>query len=291
MATRKATAVLMAAVLAACFNPGAALASSLEAGASAGMSAQASMQTVYVLVKARSTFKSSIEGVTPGFPSPATVKFAYNSNGLVKKDTARFLGNQSSWKYDKSGNLSAEISNGKTSRGLTSSKITYTRNDSGMLTKSVRETANGSSREKETTTYKIKSGRIVSSKNTSITYDDDGSAVNDSTTATAYAYKDGRMSTKKTNGAKTTYAYDSKGNLVKISPYKAMKNTYDAKGLLVKRSLSGFGVMGDVTETTIYTYKAMKVNSSMAAKVKAQQWGLLNANLNFTWRTTTALFY
>ena len=49
---------------------------------------------------------------------------------------------------------------------------------------------------------------------------------------------------------------------------------YDSRGLLTKR------VSVQFSNTYEYRYKAVKVSSALASKVEAQQWALINDNLN-----------
>ena len=97
------------------------------------------------------------------------------------------------------------------------------------------------------------------------------------TTNYAYSYENGRVSTSKTNGSESgTYTYDDEGNTKKAGS-STYKNKYNSKKQLTKTVIKGY----DSTTIRTFKYEAIKVPSSVAAKVQEQQWSLLNSNRNF----------
>ena len=72
----------------------------------------------------------------------------------------------------------------------------------------------------------------------------------------------------------TKFFFDQKGNLTMWGGY-SNKNVYKKKRLS-KRTVSGNGL----TWTETYKYKKLTVDKTLADQIKAQQWALINENLN-----------
>ena len=276
--------VLVAFVLAVGLCPVVALASPLATGEVAQsakpskITPQAAKKTIYVLVgivgKENSRSKDGYSGKLRKSSTKTNVSFAYNDKGLLKKsrfkDTHTIDGKKASysprtttktWTYNKKNQLVSvkkEVGTWKFSLdgkgrfktatlGEGSVKVKYSYGKSGKtLTK--KSFVSGSSSTVSTYRYDA-SGRPLS-KSEAVKY---GGTTHDH---------------------KTSFSYDKQGNL-------PCNNEYNAKGLLVKRSSSSQNANGTgSSETVIYKYKRISVSSSLVAKVRAQQWALLNHNLN-----------
>lgn len=278
----RVAAVAMAAVLVAGMSPGLALASSGSSLEVAGfgdagrpaLAGQASKQTVYVLKSAKM--------------SGAKWTYSYDGKtGLLKKETSKERsGGSGKKKYSYNGKhvLSTITQNdkyGRYAKGLTfKSKVSLTSTSGGRFKKSTEKGkySNGVIW-KKTVKCKYKSGRVVKAK-ISTTRGDAGGTYPWAGKAT-YTYKGGRMVLQhvtKSALAGYRYSYDAHGNIDKkrsiylngsTSEWENLGNVYNAKGLLAKRN------------STTYSWKRLRVSKATAAKVKAQQWALLNDNLNF----------
>ena len=271
---RKMTAMALAVVLAAGMCPGFAQAAGLTAAAAAGqepaaLQAQAVKKTVYVLASIKQV-DSGKDNTGASYGSTQTVKLSYNKNGLlaksVWKSTAESRTATRAWKYNKKNQLVKVVN----SLGTGKSTCKFTLNGKGKMKRAKLDYGYAA----YTWTFKYKSGRVASVKRTGT-----GSVANDSE-LTKYTYKNGRIASAKSKvkeaGSSFThtyqYTYDAKGNLA-----QDMKAKYNSKGLLAKRYES----TGSAKTTVTYKYKAVKVGSKLAAKVKAQQWALINGNFNY----------
>ena len=281
----KVAAVALSAVLSVGMAPSFAFAGTLTAGgadmkATSEMQAQAAKKTVYVLTKITDAQTNRLmDGGTGSLynsTSKVTVKFTYNAKGLLAKSkytrASKVDGKQGStskpsvhtWTYNKKNQLvSQKVSNGT---------IKYTLDSKGRHKKAVAQYAYP-----VTTTYTYKSGKV--SKYTT--------KLSGQTTNVKLAYKGGKPVTIKEtttrgsgNPSSWTHeiSYDARGNVLLSA---ASPNTYNSKGLLTKRTSSSQNSNGTGGSRTItYTYKAVKVSKSLASKITAQQWALLNDDLN-----------
>ena len=288
---RKSTmAVALAVVLAIGLCPGLAFAQGVTASADTAQKANTlqtqATKTVYVLTKLVENGKSTSEFESTGQITNSsvkkTVKFSYNSKGLlaksvfsaVNKTTGQKSSSQNAtiqWKYNKKNQLNKIVrANGTVKLTLDSKgKMKKSKSDFGY-----------------TGTFSYKSGKVVALKE-----------VGNGTTANKkFTYKNGRIAKMKSNikgsgipsfmadWRTDSFAYDAKGNLVGRGGAPGnTKNTYNSKGLLTKRYSSTYKeTSSSGSSTTIaYTYKPIKVSSKLASKIEAQQWALLNDNFNF----------
>ena len=117
-------------------------------------------------------------------------------------------------------------------------------------------------------------GRIVSMKTEYYYYEDDELTI----WKTPYSYRNGL----RVREGDKHFTYDKRKNLLKYADNDGsftFKNTY-RNGRLVKRTNTRS--VGDVTRSVTfkYSYKRVNVQKSLFKKVKAQQWALVNNNLN-----------
>lgn len=260
------TAAAAALALACGLCPGTASADQLQAGQvgaqDSALSTQAATKTVYVIT-------STTETANWGIESKVTSKYTYNKNGLMTKwaSTSNMDG-KTTTSYTYNGTV---LKGKKKTNGDYTETVTYTANKNGKITKAVDVSLQPYAKIKRTFTAKYKSGKV--NKISWKTVLNDESPTNDAYT---YKYKNGRVVLRTWDNSKVAYAYDSKGNLNSIGGSK-YKNTYNAKKQLTKTSQSATGYKYSKT----YKYKAIKVKASVADKVQAQQWALINKNLNF----------
>lgn len=258
-------AALMALVLACGVCPGTASASpaSDEQADAAGLSTQADTQTVYVITGTKSV-------ADWGIKSTVTSKYTYNSNGLLTTiNSSSNMDGDSTTTYTYNGTNLKGVQLKQQDESAPNIVTTFTTNKKGQITKAVQK-----SNYTATYTATYKSGlvkkivckeEVGSGDETSVTKD-----------TFKYTYKNGRMATRTAYGTKIKYGYDAQGNINDIGGSK-YKNTYNSKKQLTKTTLSEEGYTYKVT----YTYKAIKVKASVAEKVQAQQWAIINNNKNF----------
>lgn len=81
---------------------------------------------------------------------------------------------------------------------------------------------------------------------------------------------------KKTKTSVGKYKYDSKGNAMRLQEdsKEPTVRTFAYKGNRAK------SMSTDGSSKYLYTWKKVKVPKSLVGKVKAQQWSLVNRNLN-----------
>lgn len=265
-----AMAVVFAFGLLACgLFPSLASAAQLEAGQASpevGLSPQAATKTVYVI--ASTTEKSNFFG----YKNESETKFTYNKDGLLTKRA-----------YASKTNSENKITTTYTYRGTSLKKskqvtpnsnyeVTYTTNKKGQFTKAVQKSVLASdANTTRTYTAKYKSGKLKK-LTCKLTYIPVGAT--EPTTEVdvfSYAYKDGRVASRTKNSYKAEYTYDNMGNL------DVSENKYNAKKQLVKQTQTTPGTQWSMT----YKYKALEVSASVADKVEAQQWAIINDNYNF----------
>lgn len=260
--------------------PATALASSLEVGSQVGLSTQAKMRTVHVLSSATTTY----DGRSQEDMSVCT----YYKNGLLKKEAWKGrsssgsgwkTSNAMAWTYDKNGSLLSAKGNDES--------WTFKTNGGGYLTKGVCVYMQGCN--KEVLAYKASSGRVKSVAKSLYTKWN-GPWEKAGTAKYAYTYKNGKLNVESysigSNKGSKTFSYDAKGNLAKMKDSDGstlvLKNTYDPLGRLQKSAKTGsMGSSAMFPSTTTYKFKTIKVSERMAEKVEAQQWALLNMNINF----------
>jgi hypothetical protein len=266
--------VLVFGLLACGLCPGLASAAQLEAGQAntgADLSPQASTKAVYVIT-------SSVETATFGSNVyKNTLKYTYNDNGLVKK-----LALSGNMDIDSSSTTTYSYSGTTLKKAIeTTSDETivtkYTTNKKGQFTKAiqVKDRSNGG---KLTNTYtvKYKSGKLKKINVKGVFVQDGESSTTKN--AYSYAYKNGRVVSRTADGYESTYEYDKKGNLNKITG-ATRTNKYNSKNQVTKTTLSAPAAGYKYTKT--FKYKAIKVDASAVDKVLAQQWAIVNANMNF----------
>lgn len=231
------------------------------------VSPQADKVTVYVL---ESTTSANLGGDSG---RSGVTKYAYKG-GLLKKTSGKSyyegkdlgLGDSTVRRYDKKNRI-VRIDRKSGIEGK--SRVTFTYNAKGKLQKSKLKDGGF----EYVSTYKYESGRV--------------SVIDRKPTAKCkrmmpylesrkrtFSYKNGRpvKETVKNGSSRaytTRYSYDSHGNLKR----KGESNYYDANGRLAK-------VVDGSGSVTTYAYRAVKVSRSLAKQVKAQQWALINSNLN-----------
>ena len=266
-----ATSVMAAAAVAlACgLCPGSAFAAQLQAGDASvqdsALSAQAATKTVYVITDINET-------ADWGIVSKTATKYTYANNGLLKKSVAsNNMDGKTTTTYAYNG---AVLKNKKLVYSGGTNTVAYTANKNGKITKATQTIPQSSGKIARNYTAKYKSGNInrISWKEI---FEMNGEKTTSNDVCT-YTYKNGRVATRTLYGTKTTYAYDAKGNVKNIGGSK-YKNKYNAKKQLVKTTQSETGFK----YTKTYKYRAIKVKASLADKVQAQQWSLINDNLNF----------
>lgn len=212
--------------------------------------------------------------------------YTYNSNGLLTKANIREddYNVAVTFGYNERGDVTSynlKCNYGTSMTQNSNAKVTVSRNKVGLPTKRVVKYT-GPRRDTSTTAYTVKSGKVTAAA-TKVKAKGQKKATLFGTYA--YSYKDGRLfkeagkhSYTKSNGKvgyhkyAITYAYDSNGNAI-------------AK----KRNGMAYGRIDDVTfkigskaNLEGSEFKEIEVPSAYAAKVEAQQWALLNNNLNFT---------
>ena len=267
VATSAMAAVAVALACGLC--PGSASAAQLQAGDAnvqdSALSAQAATKTVYVITDTNET-------ADWGLVSKTTTKYTYGKNGLMTKSvSSNNMDGKTTTTYSYNG---AVLKNKKMAYSGGSNTVAYTANKNGKITKAVAVMPQPNGKITRTYTAKYKSGNInkISWKEV-FEMDGEEAVFNDACT---YTYKNGRVASRTMYGSKTTYVYDAKGNLKNIGGSK-YNNKYNAKKQLVKTTQSETGFK----YTKTYKYKAIKVKASIADKVQAQQWSLINNNLNF----------
>ena len=289
----KIAAMGLAAVLAAGMCPAFASAAELTASADTAKSSpavqtQAGKKTVYVLesITQVEKGKSRSEDKTFDYSEKQTVKLAYTKKGLLSKSnyarkyTSGGPLKQASdkaalkWTYDKKNRIATlKKKNGKQKYTYGSNgklkKVVFKVNyplkytfayKSGKIAKVKSVYSYGGTRSTHTDTLSYEKGQVARVKSVTKTYQ-----LSDPLTYTR------------------NYSYDSKGNIVSVGD-KSISTTYDSKGLLKKRVLESKNEKAGVgsVKTITYKYKPVKVSSGLASKVKAQQWAILNENLNLS---------
>lgn len=264
-----ALATSMAITLTCGMCPGLASAAQLEAGQPSALDStiatHAATKTVYVITSSAETLWAPEGDIAPVI----TEKYTYNKNGLVTKrvNTNNIQGGKVTTTFSYNGTT---LKNKRGKQDNLVSNVTYTANKRGLITKAVLKTSrlNGD-KSASTRTAKYKSGKI-----SKIIIKSSQASGETRTSQAAFTYKNGRVVTRVSGTSRLIYAYDAKGNL-KLVGGGQYKNTYNAKKLLSKVS-----EVGDMSKKT-FKYKAIKVKASIADKVKAQQWAIINRNLNF----------
>lgn len=271
MKPKRFIAALASLALCAALCPSFASASTLTTSGDVSTTAETGTETVYVLASITENY---------GKPKPDTKKFSYSKSGLITKMASTtyqtISGKKSSsttkWTYGKQDGIT-KIAN---SSGAV--KWVYKLNKKGVQTECTR-TMKGGSVDKTVTKAKYKSGKIQSMTITA--YYTTGGKQRHSTETQKFAYAKGRLAKLTQKNYSLSYGYDKQGNLLRKKA-KGLSadvfiNTYDPNGRLVTRAYKDSGS----STTFTYKYKAITVKSNQAAKVKRQQWALLNENLNF----------
>ena len=271
MIAKKLMAVAMAAVLSISLCPGLAMAAPLAAGKAADdspgqmLGAQATAQTVYVISSVTYPDASKKSG-------RAKVTYRYNDSGLLLSSS----GKPYQLAYD-GVNLSS-IADGGTS---------YAVKSKGGRVKAVNELSSADYKSKYTflyngdkklaqrvqTTYsKWAGGKKTGSFNKQNTYTTDYTLENGLPVGAVTTFE--LVGGYRSNYAPVAYKYDGKGNVKQIKTgdvKESVKNTY-VNGRLDTRTVGG------VTYT--YKYKKLEVSPSTAKVVNAQQWSLVNGDMN-----------
>lgn len=269
--------VLLACALACAFLPETALADQVTAQGK---------QTVYVL----SSVTETQADVDSAYTNTKT--FTYTAKGLLKKRVTTGetfsgidAGSTSTWAY-KNGAIVKIVRRQADSDRYGVSKFTY--NAKGLMTKEAWASVPAGNDTMSTSFVYTKAGRMTKLK-LYYSYQYNGEWMNQGPEVFTYAYNaKGLVKTVKTNtyGVRASnYTYDAQSNLKKATTKDesgqvratTYKNIYDDNGLLTKRVVKGDGL----TCTYAYEYKAVSVPAAKVATVQAQQWGLINENLNF----------
>lgn len=269
----------LAVIMACCLAPGLAFAadqataslSVAQVSASTTVDTQAATATVYVVSSSKETNKKAGMSVT-------TV-YSTNENGLLTQEVIKQTSGDitKTWTYD----AKNRVTKWTASDGYSSATKTITVLKNGLPKKDVLKSSSSYGNwQPFSSTYKTKSGKVVS-----ITRKYKGGS---GTVKYQLKYKGKKLVTVKNLKYKneTTYAYDKKGNLSKVVTMKGStkvpivhKNTYKS-GRVTKRVSTVKSGHGSSTITT-FSYKKISVPKSMVKKVKAQQWAIVNGNLNF----------
>lgn len=233
--------------------------------------AKSNTKTVYVLTKIYTDKRSK---------SNITQTFSYNKNGLLKSST---LGSIVKGEYTY--NRKNQITRYRESMNQWTTND-YSYNKKGQIIKNVCTYRNLKSNKLETkgfvSTYKYnKDGKLISEN------------AKKGKKANTYKYTYGKNGfpskfTENTEYGKktTTYTYDKKNN-IKTMETKSSDGTFSYN--YSNKYKSGRCDSQTVTETYdgdsysikyFYAYKKMTVSKSLADQIEAQQWSLLNNNLN-----------
>ena len=289
---RQIAAVALSAILVFGLTPGPAFANLSSSGAPDNLasyqpaeSKKESAVTVYVMASETSVVK--------GMDINETTTYTVNEKGLLVSRTATTKQPQltasvtTDWTYNKNN----DAKNVVTSALSSSAKKTLSYTKAGALKADKQELPYSGFRGMSAykTSYKTKKGKVTLAKRTTDTFG------TKTTTTSKFKYKNGRVaSIVNTSGTFTgtqEYSYNKKGDLVKTLTFKGAANipithklTYK-NGRVVKRVST---VQSDSGTSTVskFKYKAVKVPKSLVKKVKAQQWALVNGDLNFalgTW--------
>ena len=270
---KRFVSIILSAVVAASLCPLPASATALEAGsatAPADLGTQASKKTVYVLTKLSTTsndgsgeftwgynYKYNADGLlvrygSIGAPSSTYIKIAYD--GTAPKRRVAY-GVTEKYACDKKGRITKCVyTTGDDPSSQTKNVKTFAYDSKGRIEKAKYTMEYGSGDESHTSTqvstYKHDGKGRVSSCKTESVYDGD------------------------TSSSTLKYTYDKKGNLTKIS-----NGSYDSVNKYKDGRLDSRTAWGS---TYKYKYAAMKVDASVAAKVKKQQWAILNRDIDCT---------
>ncbi|MBQ9003319.1 MAG: hypothetical protein IJ087_15830 [Eggerthellaceae bacterium] len=268
MMGRKLVAVAMAVVLGVSLCPALAMAAPLEAGqvaAGQSLGAQASTQTVYVISSVTYPDASKKSG-------QAKIAYKYNDSGLLLSNSRK----------------SSELAyNGVNLASIVDGGVSYTVKSKSGRVKTVSELSSSDYKSKYTFTYnsdkklirrvqttytKWAGGKRTNKFNKQNVYTTDYTVENGLPTGAVTTFE--LVGGYRSNYAPVAYKYDGKGNvkLIKTGNSKvAIKNTYE-DGRLVTQTFGG------VTYT--YKYKKVQVTPSAAKVVSAQQWSIVNGNMN-----------
>lgn len=279
MRHKKPLSILMSGVLAVALCPAVAFAAPSSLGATGtDLQLQATAVTkqaqTTIYLPAKITTKTISSNGTSSLMSQTTFKY---KNGLLNSRTEKTGGSKSvtKWLY-KGSNVRAV----KTSHA----KMVFKLNGKGKKTSGA-WTMPGSSSDKIVESYTYTGSRIKKCK--AVTYWSDGvtGEKKHNSTIIAYTYKGSHPVKAKINSSgykyKMTYSYDSHGNIAATTYGSKTEytNTY-VSGLMRSHTEIAQNEGDDVISRT-YTYKAVKVKDSLAAKVKQQRWAILNENLNY----------
>lgn len=308
MLRRKLAASAMSAVLAASLCPGLAMAAPLAGGSIDGGGSTATAldtqgkKSVWVVSSIRYSNPSSSSS------SSTSKTYTYNGKGLLTKAyrSYSYRGNNYSssssttntLKYK--GNNLSKITTSYWYSGQTSSSkpSVYTfKSKKGHVAQATTKNNSGNNDYKYVYTYKRNAAGGVKSYTTTYysNYNNDGtySKKLKKRSWANYNYskftknRPGKMITKSkssngssTTSAPTTYKYDKKGNLKRQrygdSSATVYKYTYNGNRVATRKyDTSSSGTV------FYYTWKKVSVPSSLVNKVKAQQWSIINNNLNF----------
>ena len=258
----------------------------------------AKTKVMYVLT---STTQKSVQENSPGkkITSLTTTNYSYNKNSLLaasqSKSKSSYAGQSPSQPLTKYSYNGLNVRKTVFSAGFTAS-TSFSLNKKGKRTGS--ETIyTGISSDRETEAYAYDKNRRLS-KCTSKLFWTDAFGNSDSETA-VYTFKydkKGRVSKKRVGRTTMTYTYDANGNIVKTRQLvqnlntpkndtrndstKKYRNVYK-NGLLVSRSWVDDSLSNSPNYTRTYKYKKVRVKATAAKAIEAQQWSLLNEDLNY----------
>lgn len=235
----------------------------------------ASKETVYVLTEIYYGQKDE---------NGLTFTYKYNKNGLLKSYNLRNA-QKGEYKYNSKKQLV------KFRRSLNEwCNFDYTYNKKGQLTK-IKSYYTDMKTNKyaydgfvSKLTYN-KKGQVIKKTDTGkVALGEDGQLQKVTFTKTYKYNKKGQVkqtvftnSANKAQKQTANYKYDKKGNLKSVSysdGYKQEMNLSYNKNKTLK------SISGGESVTSYYSWKKMKVSKKLAAQVKAQQWSLINQDLN-----------
>ena len=236
----------------------------------------AKKKTVYVLTKT----------YTKGVKKP-NIEYKYNKTGLLKSYSRMGGMVRGQYKYDKKNRLTRyrRSLNEWTTFDYSYNKKNQITGINGYYTR-IKDGKFAYDGLKTTYEYNGK-GQIVKETTTGEVYDYEAEKTVDAVYTIQYTYNGKGLLTQRketvqmTNTMTGTWklTYDKKGNLTRYEDDNGVTtfaNTYKS-GRLTKRVTTYYDGT-KVTET--YQYKKMSVKKNLVSSVKAQQWSLLNMNLN-----------
>lgn len=245
-----------------------------------GQADAASKKTVYVVksIKIKQNGKTYIS------------KISYNKDGLITKAVHPSEDAIMTYTYGKNGEIRSyeeKVTSGKL-KGFVGKK-TYNWKDGKMVKLTGTISEPGSSGDDSfDTKFTYKGKKVVKSHSTERYFNEKGEPESYDQDI-RYTYKDGKV-VKAEGMITTTYKYDKKGNLndmkitfknkdgkIETPGYYKARISYKNNRAHTLKTENKNGMMDKpIKNTQTYSYKKIKVSKSLADKIAAQQWTLVN---------------